>query len=242
MSTGIGLPERYAISGTIGLSRRQERYFEQNWTSDLTRALPRQEYICNRLRAARCTWTCRFRKEPALNLLVPDVMNESYTDRGAGHEIEAHAQYLNFRRFGSDVRLGGAADAITTGDGEDLKRESEDTYAVKVDVKVVNVEAWVTGSSGGAVTDLKIDDFNLLENNAPQSISNFSPVSTPYDVLLLFDQSGSARSDWKTMQKAAEGFIASARPQDHVGIAVFNSSFRMLTRWDYTREQFEKDG
>jgi VWFA-related protein len=111
---------------------------------------------------------------------------------------------------------------------------------MKVDVRVVNVEAWVTGNSGGTVTDLKPDDFSILENKVQQSITNFSPVNTPYDVLLLFDRSGSTEGDWKTMQKAADGFIANLRPQDRAGIANFDTSFRMLTRWTASREQLRK--
>jgi len=93
---------------------------------------------------------------------------------------------------------------------------------------------------GSSVRDLKASDFQVRENDALQAITNFSPASMPYDVLLLFDRSGSTRRDWATMQEAAEGFIENLRPQDRAGIANFDTSFRMLTRWTNTREQLKR--
>jgi VWFA-related protein len=228
MATSIGLPERWSLSGVFWIEPTTGRVFRA------------QVDFRNPIRPGReVRMDVRFRHDSVVNILVPGAMDESYSDKASRHQVEAHADYLNFRRFNSDVRFGDSLGAVTE-DEPELRRESEDTYAVKVDVRVVNVEAWVTGSSGGAVTDLKSGDFQIFENDVLQKITNFSPVSTPYDVLLLFDQSGSTRSDWKTMQRAAEGFISSARPQDRVGIAIFNSSFRMLTRWNNSREQLRK--
>src|SRR5262249_33272866 len=43
--------------------------------------------------------------------------------------------------------------------------------------------------------------------------------------------------DWKFMQRAADGFIKGLRPQDRAGIANFDTSFRMETRWNDSRQQ-----
>lgn len=45
-----------------------------------------------------------------------------------------------------------------------------------VDVSVVNVDTYVTDKKGNVITDLTIDDFELVENGRPVPISNFYKV------------------------------------------------------------------
>ena len=51
--------------------------------------------------------------------------------------------------------------------------------AAKVDVKVINVDASVIDAAGQPVTDLKKEDFEVLEDNQPQSITNFTLMNRP---------------------------------------------------------------
>jgi VWFA-related protein len=46
--------------------------------------------------------------------------------------------------------------------------------SMKVDVRVINVDVSVIDSHGKAVTDLKRDDFAVLEDDRPQKVTNFS--------------------------------------------------------------------
>jgi VWFA-related protein len=48
--------------------------------------------------------------------------------------------------------------------------------SAKVDVRVINVDVSVIGANSKPVTDLKRDDFEVLEDNQPQKITNFSLV------------------------------------------------------------------
>lgn len=225
MASGIGPNDRYSISGTLWIEPATGRVFR----ASIELENPIRNFVEIRM-------DVRFRIDAGVGALVPAAMEEHYKDRSANHELDAHADYLNYRRFGSDVKLDTIWNDISPA-VEDLKKERDNGYAMKVDVRVVNVEAWVTAGSGSPVTDLKADDFQVFENGSAQKITNFSPVNTPYDVLMLFDRSGSTQRDWASMQKAAEGFLANLRPQDRAGIANFDTSFRMLTRWTQSREQ-----
>lgn len=49
---------------------------------------------------------------------------------------------------------------------------------VRVDASLVQVDAVVTDKEGRQVTDLKAEDFEILEDGRPQQITNFSYVST----------------------------------------------------------------
>jgi VWFA-related protein len=51
--------------------------------------------------------------------------------------------------------------------------------SAKVDVKVINVDVSVIGSNGKPLTNLSPDDFEVLEDNQPQKISNFTLVDRP---------------------------------------------------------------
>jgi VWFA-related protein len=49
--------------------------------------------------------------------------------------------------------------------------------ATSVDVRVINVDVSVIDGSGSPVTDLTRDDFEILEDNQPQKITNFLQVN-----------------------------------------------------------------
>lgn len=51
----------------------------------------------------------------------------------------------------------------------------------RVEVNYVEVDAFVTDAQGNVLTDLKADDFELLEDGKAQSISSFAPVVIPVE-------------------------------------------------------------
>jgi VWFA-related protein len=106
-----------------------------------------------------------------------------------------------------------------------------------VDVPYVSVDLTVYDSSGKTINNLSADDFIVYENGIPQQVVHFLPVSTPYDVLLLFDRSGSMQDKWLLMQRAVAGFIANLRPQDRIGIATFDFDQEMQLQWTNDRRK-----
>ena len=57
------------------------------------------------------------------------------------------------------------------------KPDDSDTFVVRINVNLVQVDAVVTDSKGKPVTDLKADDFEVLQDGAVQKITNFSYVN-----------------------------------------------------------------
>lgn len=113
----------------------------------------------------------------------------------------------------------------------------EPLYTLKVDVPIVSIDVAVQDTAGKTITDLSMDDFELYENGVRQDIRYFSPAATPYNVLLLFDRSGSTQHKWPFMQRAAAGFIASLRPQDRVAIGTFDYQLQIQTPWTGDRSK-----
>src|SRR5262245_19386216 len=104
-------------------------------------------------------------------------------------------------------------------------------YNLKVDVPFVAVDITVQDADGKTINNLSQSAFTVYENGMPQEIVHFLPVSTPYNILLLFDRSGSTQDKWLLMQRAVAGFIASIRPQDRISIATFDYTVEVQLPW-----------
>jgi VWFA-related protein len=112
-----------------------------------------------------------------------------------------------------------------------LTLAQEPLYTLKIDVPVVLVDAAVFGPDNKPITTLNETDFVVLEDGVPQQIRSFSSVSAPYNILLLFDRSGSTESRWNLMQTAVGGFLDNLRKQDRAAVAAFDADFEMLSGW-----------
>src|SRR5499433_1210320 len=110
-------------------------------------------------------------------------------------------------------------------------------YTLKVDVPFVSVDVMVQDAGGKLINDLSANAFSVYENGIRQEIVHFLPVSTPYNILLLFDRSGSTQDKWLLMQRAVAGFITSLRPQDKVAIASFDSDLEIQQPWTADRQK-----
>ena len=118
-----------------------------------------------------------------------------------------------------------------------LLSAQDPNYTLKVDVPFVSVDVTVQDANGKILNDLPQSAFELYENGVKQEIHQFLPVSTPYNILLLFDRSGSTQDKWLLMQRAVAGFIASLRPQDNIEIAAFDAELRTLLPWTGDRRK-----
>src|SRR5215468_10164705 len=110
-------------------------------------------------------------------------------------------------------------------------------YTLKVDVPFVSVDVTVQDAGGKMINDLSANAFSVYENGSRQDVVQFLPVSTPYNILLLFDRSGSTQDKWLLMQRAVAGFIASLRPQDQVAVATFDYAVEMQLPWTGDRQK-----
>jgi VWFA-related protein len=97
---------------------------------------------------------------------------------------------------------------------------------IKVDVDVVNVLCTVHDKHGALVTDLKKEDFEVLENGRRQEIRYFArDADLPLTVALLVDVSGSVKEFIDKEKGAALQFLESAlRPTDHAVLLGFSST------------------
>jgi Ca-activated chloride channel homolog len=107
--------------------------------------------------------------------------------------------------------------------------------AIRLSARLVNLNVRVADPSGKPVPQLKRDDFVVLEDNVPQDIVYFEPVSAPLRLLLLLDLSGSIGRKLQVMKKAARGFVDSLGAADRIAIATFTTRFQVES--DFTTDK-----
>ena len=95
---------------------------------------------------------------------------------------------------------------------------------LKVDVKLVNVFVTVTDEHGAPVAGLKKENFTLLEDGKPQTISMFDKESAlPLSIVVDIDTSLSTRKDLPLELSSARRFAhAILRPIDALSLYGFN--------------------
>ena len=91
----------------------------------------------------------------------------------------------------------------------------------KSGTRTVAIYATVTDGQGRLVTDLAREDFEVLEDNKPQSLTLFSADIQPISVVVMLDRSGSMRSNFRLVEVAAEAFIRRMLPDDKARIGSF---------------------
>ena len=78
--------------------------------------------------------------------------------------------------------------------GAQPQPEAPSTFAETIDVRVVNVDVWVTDRDGNPVTGLAADDFEVRENGRPVELSNFFEFTDGLDAAAR-ERAASARRD-----------------------------------------------
>ncbi len=90
---------------------------------------------------------------------------------------------------------------------------------VRVSSHLVPVPTTVLNARGAAVTNLKIEDFDLLVDGEPKPISDIYRAETPVRMAMLFDNSGSLDASREFEKRAAMRFFRSVmRPVDQAAI------------------------
>jgi Ca-activated chloride channel family protein len=107
---------------------------------------------------------------------------------------------------------------------------------VRVDVRLVNVFATVTDAKGRYVSDLKVDDFTIEEDGAPQPINHFSQdVNVPVSIGILLDTSGSMQHKIRTAVDAVDRFSRRIHEDDDIFLITFSG--RPILRQDFTDDR-----
>jgi len=91
----------------------------------------------------------------------------------------------------------------------------------------VSVYATVVDKDGRLALDLKQDDFVVLDEGQPQSVSVFANELQPIAIVLMIDRSDSIRERFEVTRDAAAEFVSYLLPDDRARIGSFNQTTRL---------------
>jgi VWFA-related protein len=108
--------------------------------------------------------------------------------------------------------------------------------AISVEVPVVNVDVVVTDNRGTYVTNLKKENFRILEDGVPQTITNFAPTEAPITIVVLieFSKLGYEYFAYKSVN-GAYLFLNQLKKDDWVALVSFDLRTRIEV--DFTRNK-----
>ena len=102
---------------------------------------------------------------------------------------------------------------------------------IKLEARLVNLNVKVTDAAGKTLPALRKEDFVVLEDDVRQVVSYFEPLTAPLNIVLLLDLSGSTERKIKVMKKAAQKFVDSLKPTDHIAVAGFTRRFFVISNF-----------
>ncbi|MDT5262703.1 MAG: hypothetical protein QOC61_1707 [Acidobacteriota bacterium] len=101
--------------------------------------------------------------------------------------------------------------------------------------KLARVQARVTDHGGRAIAGLSAKDFNVTEGGVERTVTDVTPTSAPFNLILLLDVSGSLEERIDFIRKAALAFLSTAGPQDRIAIVSFRDDVQLVSNFTADR-------
>ena len=112
----------------------------------------------------------------------------------------------------------------------DTVRTASVDYAEIVEVDVVQITAVVTDREGRFVSGLRPEDFRILDDDRPQTLSHFASENIPLELVAAVDVSSSMTQALPTVKAAAKQFLGDLEADDQVTLLGFNDNIFTLAR------------
>jgi VWFA-related protein len=98
----------------------------------------------------------------------------------------------------------------------------QETPTFKATTQIVSVPATVLDGQGRLVPNLEQDEFTILDNGKPQTITFFQNETQPFTVVVMLDYSASMTSSLDLLRAASEQFLLRMLPQDKGQVGAFS--------------------
>lgn len=104
-------------------------------------------------------------------------------------------------------------------------------------VRTVPVYATAADASGRLVSDLSQDDFEILDNGKPVTVSAFSNDPQPFTAVVMLDTSASMTEHLKLLNQASEQFLMRLLPVDKAQVGAFNDKLQLSGTFTNDRDE-----
>jgi len=109
---------------------------------------------------------------------------------------------------------------------------------IAVDVPIVTLDVLATTQRGDILTDLKKENFRILDEGVPQTITTFGPLDAPITMVVLMEFSNVANGWFAAYAKYwADALFPNLKPQDWVALVTFDMNHRLEV--DFTQNKDE---
>jgi Ca-activated chloride channel homolog len=112
--------------------------------------------------------------------------------------------------------------------------QQEPTF--KSSTRIVSVIATVIDAQGRIVPDLQQEDFTILDNGKPQSITFFEDEVRPFTAVVMLDFSASMTANLELLKRASEQFLIRLLPQDKAQVGAFSDKIQFSGEFTSDRD------
>jgi VWFA-related protein len=109
----------------------------------------------------------------------------------------------------------------------------------RAETNVVNLDVQVIDNNGNPIPNIPRDRFRILEDNVPQTLSEFSVGEAPMTVAMVIEFSGRFQAfysgGWAETLTASYGFVQTLKPEDYVAIIAYDLRSTILS--DFTNDR-----
>jgi len=122
-------------------------------------------------------------------------------------------------------------------------RGKEDTAdaTFQAETNVVNVDVQVIDPHGNPIPGITRDKFRILEDNVPQTLTQFSTSEAPMTVAMVIEFSGVFQQfysyGWSDTLTAAYGFVSTLKPDDYVAVIAYDLKTTILSDFSNDRSK-----
>jgi len=117
-----------------------------------------------------------------------------------------------------------------------VKNPNNDTYSIRVDVPIVNLDVNVIlDKTHQFVPGLKAPNFLVLEDGVPQQVQSVRMAQTPITAVMLLEFAANSYYFIRDMQNASFTFFQTLRPEDYIAVVTYDLRTHILT--DFTNNK-----
>ncbi len=116
-----------------------------------------------------------------------------------------------------------------------VRRSAPGLFVRELSPQLMRFNASVTDRQGRAIGGMKEIDFTVFENGVERRVTNVSPSTEPFNLVLLLDVSGSVEERIDFIRKAARDFLNTASPQDRIAIISFRDDIQIISDFSTDR-------
>ena len=119
------------------------------------------------------------------------------------------------------------------------QKPQEPGVSIAVEVPVVTLDVIATTQHGDLLTGLKRENFRVIDDGSPQTITGFGATDAPITIVMLMEFSSRGYYDWFAYQAKywADAFFPQLQQKDWVALVTFD--MRTRTEMDFTQDKME---